>query len=481
MASFRSAAKASHANRPARTENGMKARASTANPLVDLFYQVGASRGKDITTLFAAAFQYDRDKAIRIAQWVRDVRGGAGERQLYRDILAWVAQNDADAARALIRKTPEVGRYDDLLIFDDPALRQHAFAEIKKALDAGNGLAAKWMPRKGPMAAALRSYLEMSPKRYRKTLVNLTKVVEQQMCAKQWDEINFSHVPSVAAARYRKAFYKNTPKFAAYVEELKKDPKDRAEGVKVNASSIFPHDVIKGKFYTGYSPTVNSLSATESDFIRQQWAALPDFIGNANILPLVDVSGSMTSQISPGLRAIDVSVALGLYCADKNKGQFKDTFLTFSGSPQLLVLEGDILSKIDQMVKSTWAMNTNIKAAFDKILQTAILHHVPAHEMPEMLLILSDMQFDQCVVHDDSAIEMVRRKYVEAGYEVPKVVFWNLCARHDNSPVKFDEHGTALVSGFSPAILKSLLSNKLESFTPENIMLETIMKPRYDW
>jgi len=218
--------------------------------------------------------------------------------------------------------------------------------------------------------------------------------------------------------------------------------------------------------------------------IEKQWEALPNYVGDANILPLVDVSGSMTCkaggyQSKSNLTCLDVSVSLGLYLADKNKGKFKDTFLTFSSNPELMHLKGNINQKIDQMVKSEWEMNTNLHAAFKKILDIAVQGNVPQEEMPEMVLILSDMQFDHCVKHDDSAIQMIARKYQEAGYEIPKVVFWNLNASYGNSPVKFDKSGTALVSGFSPAIVKPLLSADLDGFTPEAVMLKTIMDDRY--
>jgi hypothetical protein len=178
------------------------------------------------------------------------------------------------------------------------------------------------------------------------------------------------------------------------------------------------------------------------------------------------------------LTCLDVAVSLGLYLADKNTGKFKDTFLTFSDKPQLVTLKGNINQKIDQMVKSQWEMNTNLHAAIKKILEVAVKGQVPQEEMPKMLLILSDMQFDACVTFDDSAMQMIERSYIAAGYEMPKVVFWNLNA-HDNVPVKFDESGTALVSGFSPAIVKPLLSGNLEEFTPESIMLKTVMVDRY--
>jgi hypothetical protein len=227
------------------------------------------------------------------------------------------------------------------------------------------------------------------------------------------------------------------------------------------------------------------MTKTELDALQAQWDALPNFIGGADVLPMVDSSGSMTCNAGghgskSTLSCLDVAISLGLYFADKNTGKFKDTFLTFSFNPELLHLKGNINQKIDQMIKSDWDMSTDLNKAFAKILATAVGAGVPQNEMPEMVLILSDMQFNQCVNHDDSAIQMIARKYEAAGYTLPKVVFWNLNASYGNSPVKFDKSGTALVSGFSPAILKSVMATDFDKFSPENVMLETIMNPRYD-
>lgn len=463
-------------NQEARTTNGMKARKSTASAVVDLFYNIGASRGKDIVPAFTAALVENRELALRVVAWARDARGGAGERESFRNILRYLEKTDVEAAKALLAKVPELGRWDDIFVFQTDVMKSMAYTMLGDALRSRNGLAAKWTPRKGPIAAEIRAFYGMSPKFYRKSLVELTKVVETQMCSKEWDAINFSHVPSVAAARYKKAFNRNTPKYAEYVAELMKDPKDRTMEVKVNAGAVYPYDVLKGRI-SHYLP----FDKTELDLIQKQWEALPNYVGDASILPLVDVSGSMSCHAGKNtkLSCLEVAVSLGLYLADKNKGKFKDTFLTFSGSPELMHLKGKINQKIDQMVKSNWDMNTNLNKAFEKILDTAVKGGVPQEEMPAMVLILSDMQFDGCVKHDDSAIEMIARKYQEAGYELPKVVFWNLNASYGNSPVKFDKSGTALVSGFSPAIVKPLLSGDLDGFTPESVMLKTIMDERY--
>lgn len=464
------------ANQEARTANGMKARKSSANACVDLFYTIGASRGKNIIPAFTAAYVENSDLALRIAQWARDVRDGSGERQVFRDILVHLEKTNPEDAMRLIAKIPDIGRYDDLLVFNTQPAKEKAFTLLGDALRAKNGLAAKWTPRKGNIAREIREFFGMSPKQYRKSLVALTNVVETKMCAKDWDKINYSHVPSLAHARYKKAFGRHGTTYAEYVAKLVKGDAD----VKINAGAVFPYDVLKGRI-SDYGALMTKV---ELDVIQKQWEALPNFVGDANVLPLVDVSGSMT--ISVGGRAskstmscLEVAVSLGLYFADKNKGKFKDCFLTFSASPELVNLTGNINQKIDQMVKSKWAMNTNLNAAFDKILDTATKNSVPVSEMPETLVIFSDMQFDSCVTHDDSAIEMITRKYEQAGYTLPKVVFWNLSASYGNTPVKFDTSGAALVSGFSPAVAQSILTNS-DDFTPEAIMLNAVMKAKYD-
>jgi hypothetical protein len=460
-------------NQEARTANNMKARKSTTKKVVDLFYKIGASRGKNIVPDFTAAFAEDRELALRVVAWSRDVRGGAGERQLFRDILVYLEQHDAELAKALLRKAPELGRFDDMFVVKTEALKHEAFNILGDALREGNGLAAKWTPRKGVLAAEIRQYFGMSPKHYRKTLVGMTNVVETKMCAKDWDNINFSHVPSVAASRYKKAFYRNTSKYAEYVAALVKgdDPK-----VKVNAEAIFPYDVLKGVIGS-YRRQFNE---TELNLIIKQWEALPNYIGDGNALALVDVSGSMGCPAgkNTNLSCMDVAVSLGLYIADKNTGKFKDTFLTFSGKPELLHLKGNVVQKVDQMCSSTWGMNTDLHAAMNKILDTAVKGGVSKEEMPKMLLILSDMQFDQCVQFDDSAMKMMERKFASVGYDLPRIVFWNLNS-YDNIPVKHDKSGVALVSGFSPAIAKALLAGDMEEFTPEAIMMKTIMQEKY--
>lgn len=446
-----------------RTINGMKTNASSMNALVDLFFAIGASRGKDMTKAFEKAIVANETLALRLLMWARDVRGGAGEREVVRKILTYMEKNHPAALERILPLIPEYGRFDDLLVFQTQAFKEKAYVIIGDALRAGNGLAAKWMPRKGPIAVEIRNFFGMSPKQYRKSLVALTKVVEQDMCAKRWNMIEYSHVPSLAAARYQKAFNRNDPMgYAKYKSKL-------ATGeAKINANAVYPYDVIKsGKFGGDHA------------VMQAQWDALPRYIGDELVLPMCDVSGSMGCPVggNDNLSCMDVCVSLGLYLADKNTGPFKDMFLTFSASPSINVLKGDLRSKLRQLETADWGMNTNLNAAFDEILRVAVKGKVKAADMPKYLLIMSDMEFDRCTRFDDSAMQMIQRKFEAAGYEVPKIVFWNLNARAGNVPVKYNMKNVALVSGFSPSIMTAVLGAK--DMSPVSVMLETLNSERY--
>lgn len=446
-----------------RTINGMKTNASSMNALVDLFFAIGASRGKDMTKAFEKAIVANETLALRLLMWARDVRGGAGEREVVRKILTYMEKNHPAALERILPLIPEYGRFDDLLVFQTQAFKEKAYVIIGDALRAGNGLAAKWMPRKGPIAVEIRNFFGMSPKQYRKSLVALTKVVEQDMCAKRWNMIEYSHVPSLAAARYQKAFNRNDPMgYAKYKSKL-------ATGeAKINANAVYPYDVIKsGKFGGDHA------------VMQAQWDALPRYIGDELVLPMCDVSGSMGCPVggNDNLSCMDVCVSLGLYLADKNTGPFKDMFLTFSATPKINVLKGDLRSKLRQLETADWGMNTNLNAAFDEILRVAVKGKVKAADMPKYLLIMSDMEFDRCTRFDDSAMQMIQRKFEAAGYEVPKIVFWNLNARAGNVPVKYNMKNVALVSGFSPSIMTAVLGAK--DMSPVSVMLETLNSERY--
>jgi hypothetical protein len=432
------------------TTNGMRARTTSSNALVDLFNVIGSARQQDLSQRFSLAALENEEIALRILLWARDIRGGAGERSTFRKLLSLLDTVEPTSAAKIMHLVPIVGRWDDLFAYKSKDNRDEAFSMIAQALNDGDSLCAKWMPRekgtKSALARELISWLGLSPRSYRKMIAGLTNVVENKMCAKEWDKIDFSKLPSVASARYQKAFGRNTPDtYGKYLAELKKPESERDPSVKINASALYPHDVIKACLYG------------HSDAADAQWEALPNYCGDTKILPVSDVSGSMKERLDKsGLTAYDVSLALG-----------------------------NLKRKINTVRAngSDWGSNTNLEGAFVEILRVAKKGGVAKEDMPKYILLLSDMQFDRCVrKSDDSALSMIKRMYAEAGYEVPQIVFWNLVGRaYDNTPVKFDKGGTALVSGYSPALLKAVLSMELEDFTPYNVMLKTVMNDRYNY
>lgn len=491
------------------TENGMPMRVSSADYVVDLFFTIGSMRnatmGEKIRA-FEKAYADNPDLAVRVLLWARDVRGGAGERKTFRTIVSHLCTFNYELAERILVKIPELGRWDDLLVFFGTPAEGKALELIATALNNKDALCAKWMPRQknfkkkvkkvteaggttkdvelaaqavnrhNAVVEKLRNHLGLSHKDYRKLLSSLSSTVEQQMCAGEWGEINYSHVPSIAAKNYRKAFNRHDQD--RYQDWLNALTTGTNPEVKVNAGAIFPHDVLSPLMGTGYNPIGNP-TLREKQLVEAQWEALPDFMNDAKVLPMVDSSGSMGRLVSDGsTTAMKVAFSLGMYISDKNKGAFKDVILTFSHNPTLMKLEGDLTSKIGQLAAAPWGMNTNIEAAFSKVLDTGIRNRIPQEEMPEVILILSDMQFDSCVSnHDDTIMQNIKRQYKEAGYEVPSIVFWNIYASKV-TPVKATKKGTALVSGYSPSLLSSILTS-MDDFTPVGIMMKTIMDERY--
>lgn len=484
MNTFSNAVATDKSSEISRTENGMKAWATSDAATLDLFGKIGSARGRDLSRDFNAALAENENVAIRILLWARDVRGGAGERGQFRALLRNLEAQNPTLAGRIMFKVPELGRWDDLFTYKDPINRARALRMYTDALMDGNQLAAKWAPRLTSSKKAitpgkqenlrnandLRKAMTVSPKEYRQILVRSTNVVEQKMCAKQWNEINFSHVPSVASARYQKAFGKNaSDAYAAYIRELQKPESERDPKVKINAGAVYPYDVVK------------SLKKGNAAVANAQFEALPNFVGDAKILPMVDVSGSMGVPLAGNTTALEVAISLGLYLSDRTSSDFKDMFLTFSGQSKIQTLKGTLSQKYQQLSRAEWQMNTNLHSAFAEVLRVAKNGNVSQENMPNTILVLSDMQFDSCVRHDDTALQMIHRKFEESGYKMPNVVFWNLTARADSTPVKTNDKGVALVSGFSPAIMATVLGADPEEFTPAAMMMQTIMNERYDF
>jgi len=243
--------------------------------------------------------------------------------------------------------------------------------------------------------------------------------------------------------------------------------------VKVNAGAVYPHDIVKSLTTCNNNDTINVSVA--------QWDSLPNFMEGSEkrILPVVDTSGSMSCSVgtNANLECLDVAVSLGLYISERNEGPFKDAFITFSERPTLQILKGNLVERLASLKSADWGFNTNLERVFEVVLRQAVKHNLSADEMPTDILILSDMQFDEACVADHTALDMIKEMFDDHGYVLPNIVFWNLNSYGSQAPVSFEENGTALISGFSPAILKSILSG--ETFTPYSILMDTIGSERY--
>ena len=468
------------------TENGALTHSTSSNFVLDLFFLAGACRNvdeQDIINVIVKAYNQDRLKTLKTIFWAGDIRQGAGERRFFKLALKWLSENHPEDIQNNYELIPYFSRWD--IIFDLAMENQILFSYIVKTLSdpksEGFGLLCKWLPRKvmacdktkkndqiyrkkrllyKGIAAKIMEALKLTPKQYRKILVEGSNTEEQKMCSKLWNEIDYSKVPSVALNKYNKAWYRNDlERFTKYLEDV-----DSGKN-KINASVIFPHDIL-GKFTTYTDMKLNKAKIT-------QWNNLPNYLTGVNsIIPLCDVSGSMN-----GL-PLSISVSLGLYISERNKGPFENAFITFSQTPQLQYLSGNINERIKQLIKTDWDCNTNFVAAFELILEKAQKYKLSQEELPKTILAISDMEFDEATDGNEryTNFDLINKKFQEAGYKLPNIIFWNVNGRPGNVPIKYNTKGVALVSGASPSILKAVLTNDID---PIKIMDSVIETERY--
>lgn len=444
-----------------------------------------------VKDMFRAAWDQDEYQSMQLAMWMRDCRGGSGNRSGFREVINWIANNHSEWMIANIHLVPQVGRWDDLAVFIDTPCEESALSLWASYITGGHALACKWTPREKSNKVAfhkLRKYLKMSPSEFRKLVSKYTNVVESQMCEKDWVGINYNHVPSVAMARSLNAFAKNdTTRFDAWKESLS-DPESNS---KINASVLFPHDCIRtlraelgnkshnGHYHWSYDRVSKHELYEDSLVANAQFEALPDYMGEneMRIMPICDFSGSMSDPISKGnsIAMVDVCMGLGLYCSDRvgKENPFYRKFIPFSDNSRLVDWKEDTFSVAVQKHNDGWIGSTNINAALDQILKSATLFNATNEQMPNCLLIISDMQWDVGVDGNETAVESGLRIWESNGYTRPKIVYWNL-NRYDNQPCRMDHKDVALVSGYSPSVLKAIC--KGEDFSPRAIMERTIAK-----
>ena len=468
------------------TENGAVTYATTYSDCLDLFATIGALRSsneQEIINRFVRAFTEDPNLAMKTLFFARDVRGGLGERKVFRVCLQWLAHNAPASVKKNIPYVAEFGRWDDLLSLMGTPCEKDALLLIKKQLetdlesmDMGDdvSLLAKWLPSVNASnvqtvayAKKIARFLGMTDATYRKTLVKLRehiRIIENSLREKDYT-FDYSKQPSKAMFKYRKAFYRNDGE--RYGEFLGKVSRGEAQ---LHTGTLTPYEIIKPFFY-------EHVGDQEASAIDATWNAQEDFTRDENALVVIDGSGSMYSRSDP--MPATVALSLGIYYAERNTGAFHNHFITFSEKPQLVEIKGEtILEKVRYCHDYNEVANTNLQKVFELILRAAVKNSVPQSEMPSTLYIISDMEFDCCARGAElTNFEYAKKIFAEAGYDLPRAVFWNVQSRNKQQPVTQNEQGVALVSGCSPRIFSMLKSGIL---SPLGYMLDILGAERYE-
>lgn len=475
------------------TENGGIKHKTTMSKVLDMFGMGGSMRNRsedDIINMFASAYEEDATLALRCLFYHRDIRGGSGERRFFRICIKWLAKSHPHEMINLLHLVPEYGRYDDLFeLFDTPVedyMMGYIWLIINKNKDA---LVYKWMPSinasskntqaRGRKFAKAFGFTE---REYRKMLTEgrkMCNLVETLMSQNHWDQIAFDKLPSRAGLLYKNTFMRREETKERYAKFMSN------EKTKVNASVLSPVEIAHQIFHCyGW----NRPSDTERHAWQKYWDNLKDYYNGREEpgIAIVDVSGSMYGQ------PLEAAVSMGAYIAERGKGPFHNHFITFSNNPELVEFSGvDVYDKFMRAQSAEWGGSTNIEAVFNLLLDTARRNHVAKEDMPKTLYIFSDMEFNACVcsgpmAHNrwdypnhlnerqiNTVIEEQAKKWQQYGYKIPRVVFWNLDARHDNIPAIGD--GFSYVSGFSMNMVECILSGK----DGYDLMLEKLNSDRY--
>jgi hypothetical protein len=481
------------------TENGAVGYRTTGKNLLDINFAVASLRSAsedEIVASFKSAFLEDKILAMKWLFFARDIRGGLGERRLFRTAMSFVADYEPAMIKKVIPLIPEYGRFDDMWsLLNNKALCPTVMEYIKEQLegDIRNcsenkpvSLLAKWLPSCNASSAdskkysrIIRQHLDMTERAYRKMLSRLRKyidVVEIKMSAKQWGEINYEAVPSRANLIYNDAFLRND-------ESRRREFLNRLEKgeAKINAGTLFPHDIVHKYTNTDTWNRRKRLKAYDAT-IEALWENLPDMVdGCGNTIVVADGSGSMTVPVgNTSTTALEVANALAIYFAERSSGEFKDKYITFSSHPQLVDFScgENLRDKISIALSHNEVSNTDIEAVFDLILSTALRNNMRQEDIPANILIISDMEFDCATAcrTDVHLFKSIEAKYKANGYKLPRLVFWNVNSRTNTVPVRENDMGVALVSGFSVNICKMVMSGKTDPF---ECLLETLNSERY--
>lgn len=481
------------------TENGMKGYASSGHLLVDMDYKISSYRNKseeDILRDFKRLISEEPIKnVIKWMFYVRDIREGNGERRLFKIMLMYLGTYHSNLVKPLIPIIPEYGRWDDLFCLIETELRKEVVKLIRETLikDLKNlnqnqpiSLLAKWMPsintsseKTRKLANVFAHELNLTQKEYRKVLSVLRKrldVVEKKMSNNEWSLINYESVPAAANLIYSKAFYNHDKsRREKFLESLKKGEK------KINSQNLFPYQI--------YQKMNGSIVNSEKMSLEAMWKSKVDNdTKNINsTLVVCDTSGSMSWNYlnKTSVRALDISASLAIYFSEKNTGIFKDKYITFSRKPQFVDLSrfNSLKEKINYLESRQINENTDIYSVFKLILNTAINNNLKQEELPERILIISDMEFDELETYNrynrgrPKDFESISKDFQYYGYNIPKLVFWNVMSRTNTIPIIENENGVFLISGFSDNRMDMIMSEQKDSY---EALLETINSKRYD-
>ena len=476
------------------TENGAVTYRSTGSDCLDLFAAIGALRresDEEIIARFFRAYAENADMAMKILFYARDVRGGLGERRVFRVIMNRLADSEPQSVLKNLEYFSEFGRFDDLLSLFGTKCEKASLKVIEKQFkkdiaalaDGGEvSLLAKWLPSVNASNAAtvkqakvIAKYMQMSESEYRKTLSALRsriRIIENNLRERDYT-FDYEKQCSRAMHKYRKAFFRNDKK--RYSEFLSAVENGTAS---LHADNVAPYELVEPYLDWDWNSKcfMKKISAEEKRSLNATWASLPDFGTGDNALAVIDTSGSMYCSGKPLPAA--VALSLGLYFAEHNKGIFNNTFIEFSERPQLIELKGKTFAdRLRYACTFEEVANTNLEAVFDLVLNAAVKNSVPQSELPSKLIIISDMEFDCCVENASlSNFENAERKYSAKGYKLPEIVFWNVASRHTQQPVRMNEQGVALVSGATPRLFSMVAGGNL---SPYSFMLEVIESERY--
>lgn len=466
-----------------KTLNGATAYTSTGSDCLDLFSSIGVMRNwdkQDIIDKWDKAWAEDELTALKILFYARDIRGGLGERRVFRVILKHLALTDPEVVSYNLSLIPEYGRYDDVLVLlGVHALEYDVPNFLFNSAEDTETLCAKWLPSINAssnetilQAKTLARYWGMSDEEYRHWLTEKRKelkILESRLVAKDYT-FDYSKQPSKAMFKYRKAFMRNDEeRYCAYLDSV-------IEGKqKINTKTLMPYE-ITNKAYTVHM-SVNR-NKEELKALDVMWNNLPDYTRGENALVVMDGSGSMTWSITRPL-PIDIASSLAIYFAEKNNGYFHNYFMTFSEHPKLVEIKGkDIGAKVEYCRSYYECWNTNLEKTFKVLLNAAVKNNVPQEELPKTLYIISDMEFDEAAEHPDKTVfQSAKKMYEDAGYELPAVVFWYVSKLSEQVPVREDERGVVLVSGCSPTVFKQVISNEMN---PYEYMRKVVYAERYD-